>query len=265
MNSSAESHPWSARKLFLATVIAFVAQIALIYWFSSRAPVFSRPAEERPAVQFAAGVQSELLALNDPTIFSRAHPRGYSGPAWLATGPSDYQPAEKIRDEPASLDLAPETLGATFRAFMLTNDSGKWSPQYLVTPPPTRPTSGLVLNTTSASRLQVRGPLEKYPILNTPPLPVWTNADILAPSEVLLLVDAHGNPISATLVLPRSGYKPGEHDRSAVELATKVIFDIKPSPSLTAPDVADADLHSGRLIFYWHTVAPGTNDAVNPR
>lgn len=261
MNGLADSRPWSTRKLALAIVFASLAQFAIIYWFSSRTPTTPRAAAGRPVIQFAAGNQSEMFALTDPTIFSRAHPRGFSGRAWLATPEQNYQPAETDA-APAALSLNPESLGSTFRSYTLTNDSGRWTARYLDGPAPSRPTTEFVFNSSTTSRLFVKGPLAKLPLIFTPPLPVWTNADILAPSEVLLLVDARGNPISATLVQPRSGYKPGEQDRRAVELATQIAFrtDI-PLHS----DHPESGLISGRLIFQWHTVAPGTNGILNPR
>lgn len=264
MNGLTETHPWSTRKLATAIGIAVLVQLTLIYWFSAWTPAVPRTAEARPVVQFAADRQTEMLALTDPTIFSRAHPRGFSGRAWITVPEHDYQPG--VTDgPPATLAPAAETLGATFRAYILTNDSGRWTARYLEAPAPTQPTAGLVFRTPTQSRLSVKGPLAILPLLFAPPLPVWTNADILAPSEVLLLVDARGNPVSATLVQPRSGYKPGEHDRRAVELAMQTAFRTDNSANAAPSNTPEAGLVSGRLIFHWHTVAPGTNGMTNPR
>ena len=264
MNDPAETPPWSARKLAAAIVIATLGQFALIHGFSSRTVTTPRTAEARPVVQFAANTPSELFALTDPTIFSRAHPGGFSGRAWLTVPEQDYQPAETDTG-PATLALNPETLGATFRAYRLTNDLGRWTARYLATPAPTEPAAGLGFSAPAESRLIVKGPLANLLLRFTPPLSVWTNADILAPSEVLLIADARGNPVSATLVQPRSGYKPGEHDRRAVELAMKIAFRTDNSASAAPSGNPEAGLISGRLIFQWHTVAPGTNGISNPR
>ncbi len=258
------SRPWSTRKLAAIIFLATIGQFALIHWFSSRTPTAPRTAVARPVVQFAANTPSELFALTDPTIFSRAHPGGFSGRAWLAVPEQNYQPAETDAT-PATLELAPETLGATFRAYRLTNDSGRWTARYLTTPAPTEPAAGPVFNTPATSRLNIKGPLASLPLRFTPPLSVWTNTDILAPSEVLLDVDARGNPVSATLVQPRSGYKPGEHDRRAVELAMQTTFRTDNSATAAPAGNPEAGLISGRLIFLWHTVAPGTNGILNPR
>ena len=74
---------WTARRLWTVAVLAALVQVGLIYWASDRTAYVVRPTPARPPVQFAALSRSELLSLTDPTVFSRAHPNGFSGAAWM--------------------------------------------------------------------------------------------------------------------------------------------------------------------------------------
>jgi hypothetical protein len=100
-------------------------------------------------------------------------------------------------------------------------------------------------------------------LIAIPKLPAWTNADVLAPSRVQVLVDARGNPISAVL-LSSSGLKAA--DQRAVEIARDLTFGADQEALTNHPHDADAGLATGWVIFSWRTLAPpNTNILINPR
>jgi hypothetical protein len=255
---------WSARRLWTVAVLAALVQVGLIYWASDRTAYVVRPTPARPPVQFAALSHSELLALTDPTVFSRAHPNGFSGAAWLTVPAAEYRVPESS-GAPQWLALAPAQLGGALREYVRTNlpavFAGAIRPQPALTQP--SQTSGATVS--SLSTVQVVGPLAARELMNFPPLPAQTNADILLPSEVQLLVDARGNPISAVLLPPGSGLKAA--DQLAVALARAAQFAPDPAALLRSASDTDAGVISGRMVFRWHTApAPvATNGTTNPR
>ena len=254
---------WTARRLWTVAVLAAAVQAGLIYWAGDRMPFHARTASAMPAVQLAAPTRSELLTLTDPTVFSRAHPDGFSGPAWLT-----------IRDQPSDaetnaapqqwLALAPGLLGGNFRDYMRTNPPAAFAIALRPSPAPTRPGALPALTLATASTVQVEGALAARARVNFSPPPSQTNADILLPSEVQLLVDARGNPISAVL-LKSSGYKPA--DQLAVTLARDAQFTPDRDALARSANDPDAGVISGRMIFRWHTVPapPSANGSPNPR
>jgi hypothetical protein len=255
-----DSQAWSARKLGLAIALAVVVQLGLILWFSARGELKTRVAETRPAIELLADAQGEWLALTDPTLFSRAHPKGFSQAAWLSLPSHSYQPADK-GDAPLWLAPAPERMGAAFGDFVKD-----YRPEGVAVrgwgPPVTTAPSQLPFTPTFDSRVELQGLLAARGILAQPELPSWSNADILAPSRVQVLVDARGNPVSAVL-LGGSGLKAA--DESAVELARRMSFGADRMVLENPASHADDGLMTGWLTFFWRTLAPGTNGMENPR
>lgn len=254
-------HTWTRRRLWTVAVIAAGVQAGLIYWASDQEPFHARTANARPAVQLAALSRSELLALADPTIFSRAHPNGFSGPAWL-TIPEREPPPET--NAPQWLALAPARLGGDHGHHGLTNQPAAFAIALRPLPAPTRPSATLGSTVATVSVVDTEGALAARELINFPPLPAQTNVDILLPSEVQLLVDARGNPISAVL-LKSSGSKPA--DQHAVTLARAAQFSPDRAALARSANDPDAGVVSGRMIFRWHTLpAPApVGGAPNPR
>jgi hypothetical protein len=254
-----DSLAWSPRKLGVAIVVAVAAQLGLILWFSTRGELQLRVADVRPAIKLLVDAPGNWLALTDPTLFSRAHPYGFSGTAWLKIPPHSYIPPEK-GDAPMWLALAPESMGAAFHDFVRSYnpDKGKlrtWQPPDVTAP--SRP----FLTPAFDSRVEVQGPLAARGIIIQPELPAWTNADILAPSRVQVLVDARGNPISAVL-LGGSGLKAA--DQSAVETARRMSFGAEEKVLADPASGAEDGLATGWLTFFWRTLGPVTNGLVVP-
>ena len=254
---------WTARRLWTVAVLAAAVQAGLIYWASDRTPSHPRTANARPAVQFAALARSELLALTDPTIFSRAHPNGFSGPAWLTIPAPEYR-APETAESPQWLALVPAQLGEAFRAYVRTNQPATFTVTIRPQPALTHATETRDSTVATVSVVQVEGPLAARKLINFPLLPAQTNAVILTPSEVQLLVDARGDPFSAVLV-KSSGYKPA--DQLAVTLARNAQFANDRDALPRSANDPNVGVVSGRMIFPWHTVpAPSSaNGTTNPR
>ena len=72
---------------------------------------------------------------------------------------------------------------------------------------------------------------------------------------VKVLVDAQGNIVSATLF----GYCGA---RTADDYALKRAVDTRFEPMSEAPDGL-ASCAFGRLVFQWHTIAPGQTNSVS--
>lgn len=251
---------WSARRRWTTIAIAIVAQVALIYWLSDRSPMVVRRAEIRPAIQLTARAHSEWLTLATPTLFALPHPLGFSGRAWLTVPAHDYRPPEPA-NVPQWLALTPESLGDTFREFVRTNRSARIAVAIRPAPTPAAPS----VNTApiaATSRVQLDAALTQRGLRSQWKLPAWNNAEILLPSEVQVLVDANGHPISAVL-LGSSGLHAA--DLHALELVNRAVF----GPDKTALEQQSNDptagLLSGRLEFYWATLPPDGNGTADPR
>jgi hypothetical protein len=255
-----DSLGWSWRKLTVAIGIALVAQIVLIYWFSARGEIKPRLPDARPAVHLFNGVRSEWLRLTDPTLFARAHPDGASAAAWLDIPTHDYHPKD-ASDAPAWLALAPEGLGAIFQEYVKNYPSEEVTLRSWQPPAVTAPTR-LRYPPTPKSQVRLHGPLAARGILSTPPLSAWTNADILGPTRVQVLVDAWGNPMTATL-LQSSGLP--EADKEALNVSRKMVFGSQPPSVANTIRTPETDLTPGWLTFTWRTLAPATNGSLNPR
>ena len=257
-----EPREWTARRLGTVIVMAVVVQAGLIWWLSEKTPFLPRAANRRPAVQLTALFHSEILTLTAPTLFSLPHPDGFSGPAWLDFRPQDYQPSETTNAPQLWLALAAENLGASFREFMKSIPADRLTRRTWPAPPVTRPGADAPQVLASESLVRIKGALARRGLLSALEIPSWPNPDILASSEVLVWVDAWGNPVSAVLI-ESSGYKPA--DAAAVKLAQSAGFGTDESALAQHSNDPSLGLVSGRMIFQWRTLAPGTNSAVNPR
>lgn len=253
---------WTARRLWTVAAIAVMAQFGLIQWASDRTPFHPRPVNERPPVQLAANLDRGLLAVTDPTLFARANPNGFSGPAWMAIPVVDYS-SDNTNNAQRWLALAPEQLGSHFREFVQTHALSVFTPTQPAQPALTPPTEAVGLELAAGSSVRVEGALAGRTIIHLQAPPSQTNTDILKPSEVELQVDARGHPISVVLV-KSSGLKLA--DQLAVALARDSQFSSDSTALKQIRENPVAGLVSGRMIFYWHTVAATIpSPAPNPR
>jgi hypothetical protein len=245
---------WTNSRWLTLIALVFAAQAALIFTFGEHKQKPPRGVANVPSLQLADN-SSELLALNDPTLFALPHQKDFTSILRVRTSAAE-QPSFRRPKPPRLLSLSAEQLGTVFGEFMRTNRFAGLELQ--LKPPLKLSASRLPVETMLAptSTLQIQDGLAQR-LLAPLSLPSWPYADVLAPSVVQVVVDAAGNVIS-TVLLP-SDYPPGttghfdDADRRALELARAARF--APAPGLTI----------GRLVFNWHTVPPpATNAPANP-
>jgi len=261
-HSPAAPPPYWRRKLWWGAVaLVFLAQIAVVFWLgdSQLAPV--RPPTTPSTLRLAGPASAQLLALLDPTVLARPHPRGFSGPAWM-TGPSmDFHPF--IWSEPPNwLSLSIEQLGAAFRQFAATD---------LASPLPhlAQPWPELILpqiqpiNTfPENSGLLLTGDLARRNLLKPIPLRSWQHTDYLTNTVVEVMVDGEGQPIAATL-LRSSGLR--DADTNALAQALSARFAPRNSADTMNGASALDGLSWGQMIFAWHTLPmTATNGPAAP-
>lgn len=242
---------WSRPHWLGVVVLIFAAQLAFIFLFGARKPAGLRAAFPTPPTTLLGELGENTLPLaelNDPTIFALPHTRGFSGQAWAKTPHREFYSTDW--DEPYRwLPLQTGRLGDMFQKLLADNAvphikvAEKTEPRIIPLEnyaPFTLPAqSSLRLEGSLASRA-LRVPLE---------LPLWPGNDVLAASEVRVIVDADGRVVSATL---QAGFLPNKPDQSkadqeALELARSAQFvPIRPASGLMF----------GRMVFQWRTIAP---------
>ena len=246
--NAALAQPESAprRRWLIWAAVIFAAQAGFIFWLGAKHPIAARPPHSLPPIALADSYNAELAALRDPTLFALPHRHGFSGSAWAFMPRSEFVAADW--DEPLrTLPLPAEKLGASFRQLLVDARTAplpvaeKIEPQTaaldLAAGPAWLPTN---------STLRVEGALT---LASPPELPSWPAADVLAASEVRVLVDAAGRVMSAVL-LKSCGLN--DADQKALELARAAQFQ------------PPAGLSLGRMILQWHTVAPASETLPTP-
>jgi TonB family protein len=253
MNSAVtEPRAWSPARRSLLIMLVFAAHVGLILALGNRNPVRPRPPAPAPSLSLAPD-SSELLELNDPTLFALPHRQGFAGAAWLKI-PTVQFPPFRWTEPPRLLPLPIADLGVTFAQFMRTNVFV--SRQFETKPAPDLPlpvAQEFAVAPTTNSTLRVAGDLVNRRLLNPPQLQPWPALDLLTNTVVQVLVNAEGNVVSPTL-LTVSGSKPA--DQSALDIARAARFEPlrRSSPALTV----------GALIFEWHTEPLTNAPAANP-
>ncbi len=247
-----EPRAWTGRFRLSIAFIIFLTQLALIFWLGTVTPIQPRKPARAPGLRLLTS-GSELLALQDASLFALPHQKGFSGSAWLQMPRPDYQPVDWSEPE-RWLALAPADLGTPLRLFVETNALvpammlASWAPS-----PGVPPGSGVDLpRTVSGARVQGSS-LRLAGSLGD--LPAWPHNDLLTNTVVQVMVDPLGRPVSFTL-LSGSGSKAA--DQFALDRARSARF--VPEPGAEGPQAAPpiATLRFGRIIFEWQTL-PDTN------
>lgn len=244
-----ESRQWSRGRWWLIVALIFAAHIGLIFAFGERKPLVPRQPAFTPELRLGAN-RTELLALDDPTLFALPHANGFSGAAWMRIPRVEPEPFQWT-EPPRWLPMPVEQLGAVFSQFMRTNEFTRFLPESKSAPQLAVPDIAPVENTSAAkSVLRIEGDLALRTLVNPPLLPSWPGSDLLASSEVQVLVDAAGNVISVSLLPPGSGSK--EADQRALTLAKPAKF------AAVAREIGSAtkpvnQWTRGKMIFQWRT------------
>ena len=258
MNAAlAPSAPWTQRRWLNTIGLVFLAHVALIFLLNERPRSQAGPASFRSTIHLVVDARSalmlaELPTLSDPALFALPNHHGFSGEGWLRFDPLPYQRID-WSEPPARLSLEAGRLGNSYALFQSTN----LSPPLLVADKPLpaliRPAPAISPPPAPGrSEWRIEGELAARPLLAHPDLPSWPHSDILTNTVVQMLVDAEGNPVSATL-LAASG--SAEADRHALNLARSARFQpVRVSPNVAAP------VTWGKLVCQWHTVPPGATN-----
>jgi hypothetical protein len=247
---------WSRRRWLTLVALVFVVQLAAVFALGEKRFPPARTVANVPQLTLADN-SSELLALDDPTLFVLPHANDFAS-AVLRKKFVAPQPSFRWQEPPGELPLAAENLGAVFTRFMQTNPFAQSLPDFKPSAKLSEPILPLPPVFADASTLHIEGELAQRKLLTPENLPSWPFADVIAPSEVQVLVVAAGSVVSAVLIPPdnRAGaamqYAPA--DQRALALARAARF--APSSRLTTV---------GQMIFNWRTVPPtATNSPANP-
>ena len=235
-------------KLWIAVVLVFGVQVALLLWVGNPPPRKPRTLPPPPVFHIVGPGSRDLLALQDPTLFVLPHRENFSGDAWLKIVPRKFSPTNWT-EPPRPLELSPQELGAAFIAFIETNRLVRFQP---------RIESGLdeadvgiapLPPISVPSRLRVEGDLARLRLLTPLYLPPQTNSDLLTNTVVQLVVDANGNPFSAVLW---AGCGDDKANAQALSIAKAARFS-PPEPAALGMVSADK-MTAGKLIFEWQTM-----------
>jgi len=270
-SASVESRPWSRRRWWGLVALIFGMQLGLIFWLGDISPIRPRPAalgftfnlaETNSADLLALnGTNSELLALNDPTLFALPHRQGSAGSASLET-PRPESRSFQWPEPTNSLLLAVGQLGAVFNQFIETNEFNSLQPPVKPEPKLTLPDLPPLAVSAERSTLRLEGRLAQRRLITPLALLSPTNLDILNNSVVQIVVDAEGRPVSPPTLLSRSGSEKADQD--ALDATKAARFEpIRRNPADTTLNPA-ADLTWGRMIFQWHTLPQPPANAPPP-
>jgi hypothetical protein len=243
--------PWTYGRWLTIIALVFAAHVVLLFIFGGRKQIVPRAVANVPTLRLADD-SSELLALNDPTLFVLPHQKDFASAVRLQTA-ALKQPSFRWTEPPRWLSLSADELGLAFNQFMQTNHFAGFELQ--LKPPVKLSAPGLPIEPALAqnSTLRVEGELAQRQLPSSINLTNWPYANVIAPSMVQVLVDAAGNVISTVLLPPDSGFTTADQyekaDQRALELARAMRF--TPSSRLTV----------GRMIFNWHTVPPPATNA----
>ena len=262
--ASAEPHPagqagteppvggsWTRSRWFTLIALIFTAHVLLLFTFGGRKQIVPREVTNVPTLYLAAN-SSEWLALNNPTLFALPHQKDFASAIWLPMHVLEPSPF-RWTQPPRWLSLSADDLGLAFNQFMQTNRFAGFELQLKSPVKLSAPALPVESARAQTSTLQIEDGLAQRRLLDPIKLPSWPHADVIAPSQVQVLVDAAGKVVSAVLLPPGSGFTAADQydqaDKRALELARAARF--APASRLTV----------GRMIFNWHTVPPPATNA----
>ncbi|HVV01513.1 MAG TPA: energy transducer TonB [Verrucomicrobiae bacterium] len=259
--TAARTLRWPFGRWVLMIALAVLAQAGLIFWFGDYSFPPARKPAAAPVLQVAANSGSELLALNDPTLFALPNARSFAGLAWMRSV-SPSPPSSEVPDKPFWLEVPIEKLGNDFSRFI--DRQRRATPLALLEPnpsftaPPLAPPPPLL----SHSTLLLAGPVASRSLVSLPPLPAWPASDLLTNSVVEVSVTPQGDVLSAALIASSTSR---EADETALQEARNARFESTAVYGPGRPLNLVSNLTRGDMIFEWRTLPmPSTNSSPSP-
>lgn len=251
---SVASRKWPRWWIGVGLVMALQSALILALNKESEAT----PSRLGPQSQFrflSANQTTQLLVVN-PTVFALPQRDGFSGGTWQEISPPKFRPVEWLDDTDSNLlTLAVSKLGTGLPELLAGTEESSFPVITMVQPeavfPPTEPVKPI----STPTRFWIEGDLAKRKLLSgisAADLRAFTNGDLLTNTTVQVLVDAHGNTLSAVLMRPRSG--SDDADRLARQLAKSVRFEPLENPMTQSAE--NAPLTLGLFVFDWQTLPP---------
>lgn len=248
-SSPVESHSWPRRRWLALIVLVLAGQVGFIFWLAAPKIEKPLPPAAGPMIYLPSDQTADLPGVSDPTLFVLPNGHGFSGPAWLQFYPATYT-LDPWTEPPRPLELSIPQLGATLAEFIHTNRPRLF--ELALKPEPQLDALGYLPLEEAPSTFSIQGGVADRPLLSSLKLNSWPAAEILAPTEVQIAVDAAGRVFSAVLLSPSAS---AAANASALSLARSARF--QPLRSIkTQPTVAPEALSWGKIVFRWHTVAP---------
>lgn len=239
---------WSRKKLGIFIAFGFAAHVAFVFILGTKRPLQPRQVTDGPKFQLA-NAANELIALEDPTLFTLPHVEDFVPAIWRRM-PEVTQPPIRWTEPPPFLPPAVETLGTVFNAFMASNQFTRLSLDFMPAPVLNAPELPFVSALPQKSTLQILGAISQRPLEDHLVVPTLKWDDVIAPSRVQVLVDGAGKVISAVLLPSASALENAGRteigDTNALNIARELRF--APAKGVTL----------GELTFNWHTI-PTTN------
>ncbi len=243
---------WSRLRWTLTLLLTFVGHVALIYIFGSHHPIEPRPVKNAVRAEIA-WMRTEMMDLQDPTVFAGPHPRGFAASTWLVL-PTIPFPNFRWTDTPRFLDLSSEQLGNSFSVQPAepppppSHPSLSPAPSFAILLPPAPPSPP------THSAVCITGSLADWPLAEPlPVLPVRSSREGLTNSIVQVVVDETGRVFSTILLPPGSG--SAEADQQAIQIANGTRF---------IPPSGQTSVVVGNLVFQWQTRMPDDKKAATP-
>ena len=235
---------WSPTRWLVIIALIFVTHVALILLSGQKKSPVPRVASNVPKVQLASATD-ELIALDDPTLFALARPKSFAAAGSLEI--TEVKPLSyRWTEPPRLLPLSGDGLGAALGQFLQTNFTTSQTFNFKPVAKLSVPAIPVEPLLAQNSVYQLEGELAQRQLPSEISLTNWPYPNIIAPSEVQLLVDPAGNVASAVLLSPNGGFTAADQypaaDQHAVELARTLRFAPAPHPTV------------GRVIFNWQTV-----------
>lgn len=246
---------WSRERWFMTVTIVFAAQIIIVIWLGARdgVPVKSESTRFR-TYQYTADVSDAikpLLDLMDPTMYSKAHVKGFSGDVWLKKQPIEHR-SPGWTDKPQFLKFDEEQLLGDLEAYGETDP-----PQRRVVVAPAisgaraRAALSDALKPVPKSLMEITGDVSEADLRSQPQLPVIEYDGVLEATRVGIMVDRRGRVFSANLA-GRSGSPTA--DSHALRIVRSLQFEMAEGIS---PGTDNRDFSSFRratVTVRWWTV-----------